>query len=445
MTTGRSLRQGHPDLDGSSPPVTSPAGALGASIPFSVHQGEMLAKIFALGDPAAGVTQVIIPVRDGISVHGLTWAWRRVTLTHAALRSSVHVTECGGLVQVVNAHAGRIERIEEDRGLASPGTSEILERIAASCGVMAGARLSRLGVRLAGGQPKEFVLSFNHLAIDGWSMSTVLDELIDAERMWSGNRIQAPLRSDAEQFLLYQRAHRSSEDWDAVRLPSVASHDPRKPSSRRRVTRQWSPSTLRGVQHAARSAGATLASALHGVTYLAIRSMRNFDAWHLTSVISLRATTSGETIGNFDELVGNCLATRAYSFAPDATETLGEALRTAQDQLHALVDGVSNPEDPAISKTPTSRDGAYRSEIALSVGNYPVNTDLAVGKSTSVERPAAPLGVYFWVDDGLHCEMVAIDAVAPSLTGQLMEKVQRAVEFLPGSIDRPVGHFLSVL
>ncbi|MCP4663057.1 MAG: amino acid adenylation domain-containing protein, partial [bacterium] len=145
-----------------------------------VQQGMLFHSLYA---PESGVYVVQLSVRmEGkLDVPSFTRAWRQVVDRHAALRTSFHWEELEKPAQVVYRHLE--VGIEHDSwcGLSEAEQRRRLDaylRADRERGFELGvAPLMRLALFSLGERSFQFVWSFHHLLLDGWSHGLVLDEV----------------------------------------------------------------------------------------------------------------------------------------------------------------------------------------------------------------------------------------------------------------------------
>lgn len=170
--------------------------------------------------PDSGVyfETVSTPLHGPVSLPALTDAWRRVLARHPVLRTSVHWEDLEKPVQVVHREAELPVTELDWRSMSPERQSKALEDFLTddrSRGFQLDqAPLMRLAfIRLTDGL-WQFVWSFHHILLDGWSVQLVLKDVFDwYQAVVSGKELRLPqLRPYGDYIAWIQRQDPAEEE-----------------------------------------------------------------------------------------------------------------------------------------------------------------------------------------------------------------------------------------
>jgi amino acid adenylation domain-containing protein len=144
-----------------------------------LQQGMLFHTLF---DTASSLyfEQESYPVPGPIDIPVLAQAWREVVRRHPILRSSFHWEGLEKPVQVVHRHVELRVDTQDWRDIPQEQHEERLERYLSSDRAkgfeLAKAPLMRLALLRRADELVQFVLSFHHILLDGWSYRLIADE-----------------------------------------------------------------------------------------------------------------------------------------------------------------------------------------------------------------------------------------------------------------------------
>ncbi|MFF2548450.1 amino acid adenylation domain-containing protein, partial [Kitasatospora sp. NPDC058063] len=214
-------------LIGDEDRVALPEGVVDA-YPLSQIQTGMLAEMLAAQDDGAGKDVYhnvnLFRMADGrpLDQDALRGALREVLNRHQVLRTSIHLNGYSQPLQLVHAEIGDLPlRVEDLRGL---DTAEQERREAAglaherdSAFDLTVAPLLRVGVNIESDDAWSLTLSHCHAVTDGWTLNTLLMELVECYRELRDGRELPAYEAPAVRFA----------DFVAAELESLASEEDR--------------------------------------------------------------------------------------------------------------------------------------------------------------------------------------------------------------------------
>jgi hypothetical protein len=340
------------------------------TVPLSWIQQRML-DIPLAGDPAVHVTQVVLPAAQPVPDR-LRAAWDHAGARFAALRTSLAWSATTQPELIVGARPQPLGEHEVDHPIAE--LQPWLDRRAELTGLFSGRRLTRLDLARHGDEAA-VVFTFNHLVLDGWSMSLVLRKLAGAPVAATGSPAPAPAPAPAvpdEHDLLF---------W--TRLSQAGTEIPVRGTRRARTDRELAADTTAALYGQARAARVTPAALLHVVFALAVARVAAPFAPRMTTAMSVRGDADTHAVGNY-------LAALPFAIDLPPRMPLCSLLPTTQAllaEMHARA-----PSYPGVLARGGGPPG--RPTVWFSAGSFPV-PGLGSGRTPySVERPAAPLSLF---------------------------------------------------
>ncbi|NTX02058.1 non-ribosomal peptide synthetase [Myxococcus sp. CA040A] len=199
--------------------------------PLTPMQRGMLFHVRAAPDSGVYENQMRFRLRGALDVERYRAAWASVLARHAALRVSFEFRDLAEPLQLVHRHVEAplavldLRPIPESERAVAAAEYATRERVASFD--LERAPLARMSLLRHEDEAWEVLWTFHHLIVDGWAVTTVVEDLL---RTYAGASLEGSGVSDAFQQLL---ARQSSERPD---LPS------------RPRTRAFWASTLAGAQ-----------------------------------------------------------------------------------------------------------------------------------------------------------------------------------------------------
>ncbi|MFG3053417.1 condensation domain-containing protein [Kitasatospora sp. NPDC048239] len=152
------------------------AGAAEASAPAGIAQARMHRGHGRAADPSLWNITQRLTLRGPLEAGRLRQALTALTVRHASLRTRFTATELGLLQQVLAAPAALALPVTEASG--DPGAVEAATREEAGTPFdLAAPPLLRARLLRQGPEHHTLLLTVHHIALDGWSLATLLDDL----------------------------------------------------------------------------------------------------------------------------------------------------------------------------------------------------------------------------------------------------------------------------
>jgi amino acid adenylation domain-containing protein/non-ribosomal peptide synthase protein (TIGR01720 family) len=146
--------------------------------PLSPLQEGLLFHTIYQPSSAAYVEQVRFELRGALDVEAFHGAWQGVVERHPALRAAFVWEGVQRPVQVVHRRAEVPLRLEDWRGMDAPPLAAFLDEDRDLGFDVSRAPLMRLALLRTADDAYEFVWSYHHLVMDGWSLSLVFREVV---------------------------------------------------------------------------------------------------------------------------------------------------------------------------------------------------------------------------------------------------------------------------
>jgi len=173
----------------------------------AIQQGLLFHSLY---EPESGVyfNQIVFRLEEKLEVEAFKEAWRRLIERHAILRTGFRWKRQGRPLQVVVRKVETPWREEDwrekERGEQEEELGRLLEEDCAKGFDFSKAPLMRLRLIRIGEREWEFIWSFHHILLDGWSIPLVMRELFD---LYEGMRYGKPLE------LTPSRPYRDYIEW----------------------------------------------------------------------------------------------------------------------------------------------------------------------------------------------------------------------------------------
>lgn len=401
-----------------------------APVPLSWIQERMLDVPLA-GDPALYVTQVVVPGADELDIELLRAAWQRTGARFAALRTSLTWSPGTRLVRLVGSRPEPVGEHEVDVPLTEPGLRPWLDWRAGLTGLFRGGKLARLDLVRSRGTAV-LVFTFNHVIMDGWSMSIVLDHLVGGLRSSAAEPAVRSAALDSPGVSVPNA--REARFW--ARLVDAGTPHPVRGARRSWTDRELPGSVSGALTRCARSARVTPAALLHVVCVLALARCTGRHPPRLVSAVSVRGNDVDDT-----RAVGCLLAPLPFAIDLPAEASVRSLLTVSQAllvELHARA--ASYPGFVAQAGPPTPPT------VWIGVGNFPVPSMGPTSRAAvpySVERPGAPLSLFAVLGDRFRFQVVRRGELSSLDEKSVVDAMVDTCALLAEDDTRPVATFLS--
>ena len=418
--------------------------------PLSPMQQGML--FHSLRDPSSGVyvEQISFRVPSGLVVPAFKDAWSQVLDRHPILRSAFVWGDVQEPLQIVRKGAA-LRWVEEDwrgtpAGERGARLSAFLEEDRSRGFDFSAAPLVRLALLRLTDETYQFVWSFHHLLLDGWSLPVVLRDVLgyyQAACACQGNagRLPAPPPyRDYIAWLMRQDMGRAEAFWrEALRgfsaptpLPVSRSGGRTSAGGAAYATQELrlSAATTGALERFARAHGLTLNTVLQGAWGLLLSRYSGEDD------VVFGATTSGRSAGvpGVESMVGLFINTLPVRVQTASDTPVVPWLRALQERQAEQLPYAHSPlaQVQGFSEVPR---GQALFESLLVVENYPINEalhqgngPLAIEDIRAVEQTNYPLTV----------------VVVPGSEGLL--RISHATEQLDeATVERMLAHYQALL
>ncbi|HVN52765.1 MAG TPA: amino acid adenylation domain-containing protein [Anaerolineaceae bacterium] len=413
-----------------------------------MQQGMLFHSLYA---PQSGVyhEQVYCRLDGELDVPAFEHAWQKVIDRHAILRTNFLIRSVKEPVQVVQKMAALTLEEKDWTGLSPDEQEASLQAFIAEdqrCGFdLTKAPLMRLALMRIASQAYQFVWSFHHILLDGWSVPLLLQEVLyQYESIRRGNPVNLPPVQPYRDYILWLRRQSLSDAeafWrqklQGFTVPTPIRTEHSQDRSRREITAGVKENetvideaTTAALQAFARRNQFTLNTVLQGAWALLLsRYSREKD-------VLFGVTVSGRPpdLRGAEQMVGLFINTLPLRVAIGENTPVQEWLKSIQAQFAEMLQYQYSPLIQ-VQNWSDMRRGEPIFESILVFENFPISNSVQ-----NVEGSFQIANVHSTEQTNFPLNLVA--GVDKKLLLRILYDPQR---FNAAEIERTLGHLATIL
>ena len=332
----------------------------------------------ALAAPNSGayIEQLVHTFHGAFEPARFQAAWDKVFVRHTALRSIFLWDEIDEPLQIVRQQVALPWQFEDwrerDAQTQETDFSTLLATDRRQGFDLAQAPLSRMRLIRIGESQWQFLWTFHHLLLDGWSVALVIREVL---LLYSDQNQSLPKARPFNDYVAWLQAEddqQSEAYWketlagftETTRLNIV--HEANEPDGYQRTEHFVDPQLMESVKKVARKHEVTLNTIIHGIWALVLSRYTNQDDLVFGSTLSGRPAS----LPGIESLIGCCINTLPFRVQVAEQESLFDWLSALQ-QSHLRMRGHESSSLRAIQSWSALPTGSPLFESLVVLENFP--------------------------------------------------------------------------